>query len=137
VREGETHEAWQALLEDAARLVRAHAELVEVEGRRALRDLVGGGMGLVAGVALLAGALLFLPALLALLLSVWVAPWAAGLVSWAVVAGVGAAVAGWGWRRLRRPKLPRMREALQEDVRWIRELTASMRSSGRPDSGSP
>jgi hypothetical protein len=53
------------------------------------------------------------------------------------VAGVGAAVAGWGWRRLRRPKLPRMREALQEDVRWIRELTASMRSSGRPDSGSP
>jgi hypothetical protein len=137
VREGETHEAWQALLEDAARLVRAHAELVEVEGRQALRDLVGGGMGLVAGVALLAGALLFLPALLALLLSVWVAPWAAGLVSWAVVAGVGAAVAGWGWRRLRRPKLPGMREALQEDVRWIRELTASMRSSGRPDSGSP
>jgi hypothetical protein len=137
VRESEAQEAWQALLEDTARLVRAHAELVEVEGRQALRDVVGGGIRLVAGMALLAGALSFLPALLALLLTLWLAPWAAGLVSWAVVVGLGVALAGWGWRRLRRPKLPRVREALQEDIRWIRELTASVRNSGRPDSGSP
>lgn len=132
-----TRDGWEALAEDLARLVRAHVELLQLEGREAFQDLVRGGVGLLAGAAAAAGALLFLPTVLALVLAQWVAPWVAGLVSWCVVAALGAGLAAWGWRRLRRPKLPRVREALQEDARWIRELTASMRSSGRPGSGSP
>ncbi len=134
---GAREDAWEGLAEDLAHLVRAHVELVEVEGRQALQDLVRGGLGLLAGLGSLLGAALFLPALLALLLGQWLAPWAAGLVSWLVVAGLGAGLAAWGIRRLRRPKLARVRAALQEDARWIRELTTSMRSSGRPGSGSP
>jgi len=135
--EPSNRDGWEALGEDLARLVRAHVELLQLEGREAFQDLVRGGVGLLAGAAAAAGALLFLPTVLALVLAQWVAPWVAGLVSWCVVAGLGAGLAVWGWRRLRRPKLPRVREALQEDARWIRELTASMRSSGRPGSGSP
>ncbi|MFN3284880.1 MAG: phage holin family protein [bacterium] len=135
--EPSTRDGWESLAEDLARLVRAHVELVQLEGREAFRDLVRGGVGLLAGAAAVAGALLFLPTLLALVLAQWLAPWLAGLVSWCAVAALGAGLALWGWRRLRRPKLPRVREALQEDARWIRELTASMRSSGRPGSGSP
>ncbi len=134
--EPSTRDGWEALAEDLARLVRAHAELVQLEGREALQDLVRGGVGLLAGAVAATGALLFLPTLLALVLAQWLAPWLAGLVSWCAVAGLGVGLALWGWRRLRRPKLPRVREALQEDARWIRELTASMRSSGRPGSGS-
>lgn len=137
MQQPETEHAWQDLVEDLVRLVRAHVELLGLEGRQALQDLVRGGMGLVAGVAAVAGAVLFLPVLLALVLATWLAPWVAGLVSWGAVAGAGAVLVWWGWRRLRRPKLPRIREALQEDVRWIRELTASARSSGRPGSGLP
>ncbi len=137
MREPDSQQTWEDLLEDLVRLARAHAELVELESRQAVQDLFRGGIGLVAGVAAVAGALLFLPVLVALVLSAWLEPWAAGLVSWGAVAGAGAAAAWWGWRRLRRPKLARVREALQEDVRWIRELTASVRSSGRPGSGSP
>ncbi len=135
--EPSNRDGWEALAEDLARLVRAHVELLQLEGREAFQDLVRGGVGLLAGAAAAAGALLFLPTVLALVLAQWVAPWVAGLVSWCVVAALGAGLAVWGWRRLRRPKLPRVREALQEDARWIRELTASMRSSGRPGSGSP
>jgi len=130
-------DGWEALADDLVRLVRAHAELVRLEGREALQDVVRGGLGLVAGLAAAAGALLFLPVLLALVLARWLEPWAAGLASWLVVLGSGGGLVAWGWRRLRRPKLARVREVLQEDARWIRELTKSMRSSGRSGSGSP
>jgi len=124
-------------LEDLARVVRAHGELLRLEGQAAVQDVVRGGLGLLAGLSAAAGALLFLPALLALFLARWLQPWAAGLVSWCAVAAVALGLSAWGWRRLRRPKLARVREVLQEDARWIRELTASVRSSGRPGSGSP
>ncbi len=132
-----TRDSWEGLAEDLAQLVRAHVELARLEGREALQDVVRGGAGLLVGVAAVAGALLFLPVLAALVLSQWLPAWAAGLVSWCAVVAAGLGVGVWGWRRLRRPKLARVREALQEDARWIRELTASVRSSGRPGSGSP
>lgn len=134
---GGERNGWEALADDLARVVRAHVELARLEGREAVRDVVRGGLGLVAGLAVAAGALLFVPVLLALVLASWLEPWAAGLASWLLVLACGTGLVAWGWRRLRRPKLARVREVLQEDARWIRELTASMRSSGRPGSGPP
>lgn len=130
-------ERWEDLLDDVVRLLRAHAELARLEGREAVGDILRGGLWALGGAAALAGALAFLPVLATLVLSLWLPAWAAALVVWGGVTSLGVAGLWVAWRRLSRPKLARVREALREDARWVRELTSSMRSSGRPGSGSP
>jgi|DewCreStandDraft_2_1066082.scaffolds.fasta_scaffold06758_5 hypothetical protein len=130
-------ERWEDLVDDLVRLVRAHAELVRLEGQEAVGDLLRGGFWVVVGLAALAGAVAFLPALATLVLALWLPAWAAALVSWGGVASLGVLGLWAGWRRLSRPKLAKVREVLREDARWVRELTVSMRSSGKPGSGSP
>ncbi len=55
--------------------------------------------------------------------AIW--PWLSALIIGVFLSMVGAAVAGYGYRRLRRlrPKPERTLETLREDVQWLRRQT--------------
>jgi Na+/H+-translocating membrane pyrophosphatase len=105
-------------------LVRKQIELAKAELRADLRAeiLTARTLGIAALAALIAVNLLLVTA--ALVLSLVMPAWLAGLIVTGFATAVAATTAGIGWsRRLRKP-LARSRNALEEEVRWTKERLA-------------
>jgi hypothetical protein len=105
-------------------LVRKQIELAKAELRADLRAeiLTARTLGIAALAALIAVNLLLVTA--ALVLSLMMPAWLAGLIVTGFALAVAAVTAGIGWsRRLRKP-LARSRHALEEDVRLTKERLA-------------
>ena len=105
-------------------LVRKQIELAKAELRADLRAeiLTARTLGIAALAALIAVTLLLVTA--ALVLSLMMPAWLAGLIVTGFALAVAAVTAGIGWsRRLRKP-LARSRHALEEDVRLTKERLA-------------
>jgi hypothetical protein len=105
-------------------LVRKQIELAKAELRADLRAeiLTARTLGIAALAALIAVNLLLVTA--ALVLSLMMPAWLAGLIVTGFALAVAAVTAGIGWsRRLRKP-LARSRHALEEDVRITKERLA-------------
>ena len=105
-------------------LVRKQIELAKAELRADLRAeiLTARTLGIAALAALIAVNLLLVTA--ALVLSLMMPAWLAGLIVTGFALAVAAVTAGIGWsRRLRKP-LARSRHALEEDVRRTKERLA-------------
>src|SRR6516225_3902173 len=105
-------------------LVRKQIELAKAELRADLRAeiLTARTLGIAALAALIAVNLLLVTA--ALVLSLMMPAWLAGLIVTGFALAVAAVTAGIGWsRRLRKP-LSRSRGALEDEVRWTKERLA-------------
>ena|SRR5581483_3124734 len=105
-------------------LAQKQFELLKSELLVELRQEAGVARGLgVAAVAALAGTVLLLVTG-ALALSIVMPAWLAGLVVSGVVFLVAAVVGLVSWRRRVREPLPLSREALKDDVNWVKERLA-------------
>ncbi|MCS7172208.1 MAG: phage holin family protein [Armatimonadetes bacterium] len=120
----------RALLHDLAQLAEQHAVLVRSELQVVLRRAVSGLALLVVAGALLAGAVLFAPVVVTLILALWLPVWAAALTVF-LLAVLGVAGIAWsGVRRLRAARFVELRAVLREDLQWIRDLLSALRESG-------
>jgi hypothetical protein len=125
VRQNATEISTPALLKEIAGrvelLAKKQFELMKAELLAELHQEAGVARGLgIAAVAALAGTvLLMVTGVLAL--SMLMPAWMAGLVVSGAVLLVAAIVGLLGWRQRVREPLPRSRDALKEDVKWVKE----------------
>ena len=80
---------------------------------------VARGLGIAAAAALAGAVLLLVTGALAL--SMWMPAWLAGLLVSGVVLLCASVIGLFSWRRRIREPLPRSREALKDDVKWVKE----------------
>lgn len=111
-------------LKNVEDLIRFEIQLAKVEIQEQAKKAVFAGGALVAGgvIALYGVAFLLVSLYLGVSYAIW--PWISAVAIGVVLLLLGGTVAGAGFRKLRRVRMPEATlEALREDVEWVRKRT--------------
>ncbi len=112
---------------DLQQLANAELRLAQAEARENVGRLVSGLVwGVIAAVhALLAVAFVFVTIML--VLGIWLAPWAAALITTGIIAVFTAVVAGLAYQAFKRFSVTprRTMDSLKEDLRWLKSQATS------------